>query len=82
MFLSIFMGLFTIGIGIALVTWATPYLPAAEISILVLIESILGPIWVWIFLNETISVFEIIGGLTVLSAVVLMIYVNQKISAE
>ena len=81
-FLSIFMGLFTIGIGIALVTWATPYLPAAEISILVLIESILGPIWVWIFLNETISVFEIIGGLTVLSAVVLMIYVNQKISAE
>ena len=80
-FLSIFMGLFTIGIGIALVTWATPYLPAAEISILVLIESILGPIWVWIFLNETISVFELIGGLTVLSAVILMIYVNQKISA-
>ena len=78
--LSIFMGLFTIGIGIALVTWATPYLPAAEISILVLIESILGPIWVWIFLNETISVFELIGGLTVLSAVILMIYVNQKIS--
>ena len=75
--LSVFMGFFTIGLGIALVTWATPYLPAAEISLLVLLESILGPIWVWYFLNEIITIAEIIGGLTVLSAVVLMIYINK-----
>ena len=75
--LSVFMGFFTIGLGIALVTWATPYLPAAEISLLVLLESILGPIWVWYFLNEIITIAEIIGGLTVLSAVILMIYINK-----
>ena len=75
--LSVFMGFFTIGLGIALVTWATPYLPAAEISLLVLLESILGPIWVWYFLNEIITTPEIIGGLTVLSAVILMVYINK-----
>ena len=75
--ISLFMGFFTIGLGIALVTWATPYLPAAEISLLVLLESILGPIWVWYFLNEIITLPEIVGGFTVLCAVALMIYTNR-----
>ncbi|HCW84232.1 MAG TPA: EamA family transporter, partial [Rhodobacteraceae bacterium] len=46
--ISLFMGAFTIGIGITLVTWGTPFVPAAEVSLLVLLESVLSPIWVWI----------------------------------
>ena len=45
----LFMGAFTIGLGIALVTTGTGYLPAAEVSLLVLIESVLGPLWPWVF---------------------------------
>lgn len=67
--LALFMGAFTIGIGIALVTWGAPYVPAAEVSLLVLIESILGPIWPWLFLGEVMSTPEIIGGVTVMAAV-------------
>jgi drug/metabolite transporter (DMT)-like permease len=67
--LALFMGAFTIGIGIALVTSGAPYVPAAEVSLLVLIESVLGPLWPWLFLGEDMSMLEIIGGVTVMAAV-------------
>jgi drug/metabolite transporter (DMT)-like permease len=69
--LSLTMGAFTIGLGIALVTWAASYLSAPEVSILVLIESVTGPIWVWFFLNEGTTANTLIGGAVVLSAVIL-----------
>jgi drug/metabolite transporter (DMT)-like permease len=70
--LVLFMGAFTIGIGIALVTWGTPHVPAAEVSLLVLIESVLGPLWPWIFLGEAMSRLEVIGGIIVMGAVAML----------
>lgn len=67
--LSLFMGAFTIGIGIAFVTWGTPYVPAAEVSLLVLVESVLGPVWVWLFLDERMRPTEMLGGAILLAAV-------------
>ena len=72
------MGAFTIGLGIALVTTGTGYLPAAEVSLLVLIESVLGPLWPWVFLGEALSKFEIIGGAITLLAVIAMTLASQK----
>ena len=69
--LSLFMGAFTIGLGIACVTVAANSLPPSEVSILVLLESVLGPVWVWLFLNETTTANVLIGGAIVLGAVVL-----------
>ena len=69
LYLILFMGAFTIGLGIALVTWGTAFLPAAEASLFLLIESLLGPIWVWVFLNEAMTSVEIIGGAMVLISV-------------
>ena len=74
----LFMGAFTIGLGIALVTTGTGYLPAAEVSLLVLIESVLGPLWPWVFLGEALSKLEIIGGAITLLAVITMTLVSQK----
>lgn len=70
------MGAFTIGIGIGLVTWGTPYVPAAEVSLLVLLESVLSPIWVWVFLGESMTSREIIGGSIVLAAVAALALVS------
>lgn len=64
------MGAFGIGIGITLVTWGASHVPAAEVSILVLIESVLGPVWPWLFLNEAMTLSEILGGTLVLGSVV------------
>lgn len=76
--LSLFMGAFTIGLGIALVTWAASYLPASEVSILVLIESVTGPIWVWLFLGEGATLSTLIGGAIVLGAVVLQTVASKS----
>jgi len=69
--LSLFMGAFTIGLGIAFVTWAAGYLPSSEVSVLVLLESVLGPLWVWLFLGETATLSVLIGGAIVLTAVIM-----------
>jgi DME family drug/metabolite transporter len=75
---ALFMGAFTIGLGIALVTTGTPFVPAAEVSLLVLIESVLGPVWVWVFIGEAMTQPEIIGGLIVLVSVVGMTIVSAR----
>lgn len=77
-----FMGACTIGLGIALVTTGTGYLPAAEVSLLVLTESVLGPIWPWVFLGEAMSKFEIIGGAITLAAVITLIIVSRTGSQD
>lgn len=74
------MGLFAIGLGIGFLTLGTPHIPAAEVSILVLIESILGPIWVWLFGFEGITGPELVGGGTVLFAVLLLSAVAARTS--
>ena len=78
LFIILVMGAFGIGIGIAFVTWGASYVPAAEVSILVLIESVLGPIWPWIILGESMTLSEILGGILVLGAVVLFALFSTK----
>ena len=76
--LTLFMGAFTIGIGIALVTWGTGYVPAAEVSLLVLTESVLGPIWPWIILGQAMTLTEIGGGVIVLGAVAALAIASRE----
>ena len=78
MSLSLFMGAFTIGLGITLVTTGTPFVPAAEVSLLVLIESVLGPVWVWLILSQAMTNFEIIGGILIFVALVMLARNNNN----
>ena len=77
--IMIVMGALAIGLGITLVTLAAPIIPSAEVSILVLLESVLGPLWVWILLEEVPSRGELIGGGIILSSVFLMSYRDIRI---
>lgn len=70
--LMLILGAVTIGLGIAFVSLAAPNLPPAEVSLLVLLESALAPIWVWLFLSEAMSTKEIIGGLIILISVAIL----------
>jgi drug/metabolite transporter (DMT)-like permease len=72
MWLSFSLGAFTIGIGIAFVAWAAPYLPAPNVGVLVLLESVLAPIWVWLFLGLPMKYQEISGGMIILFAVLIL----------
>ena len=50
-------------------TWGSRHVPGAELTLLILIEFILSPMWVWLFIDERPSVATLIGGALVLASV-------------
>jgi drug/metabolite transporter (DMT)-like permease len=50
---------------------ASRHLLGAELTFFMLLEFTLGPIWVWIFINEVPTRWTIIGGAVVIAAVLL-----------
>ena len=63
------MGVFQVGAGLILYTLGSRTLQAAELALLSLAEVLLGPFWVWIFLDETITANTFIGGTILLAAI-------------
>jgi drug/metabolite transporter (DMT)-like permease len=62
------MGFVQLGLGCVLMTLATRHLEAGEIGLLALLETILGPIWVWLGVGERPTDLALIGGVVVLAA--------------
>jgi drug/metabolite transporter (DMT)-like permease len=65
------IGAFVVALGLVMFTLGSRVVPAAELTLLSLIEVLLGPIWVWLFLGETASGNTLIGGTVLLAAVLL-----------
>ena len=63
------MGVFQVGAGLILYTLGSRSRPAAELTLLSLAEVLLGPLWVWLFLNETASLNTLVGGAVLLIAI-------------
>jgi len=53
---------------------ATRHLLAAEITLFMLLEFTLGPLWVWFFIGETPASNTILGGSIVMSAIALLTF--------
>lgn len=60
------MGLVQIPVASILLMQATRFLPAAEVSLFLLLETILGPLWVYWVLAENVSDSTLLGGSVVL----------------
>lgn len=69
--LGLLMGAVQTAGGFGFTMVGTRRVPAAEASLLLLVEPILAPIWVWIAVAETPSTIALVGGLIVLAAVLL-----------
>ena len=61
-----FLGVFQLGIPCLLLVYVARYLPPTEIAMIAMLEIVLGPLWVWIGVNETPAPGTLIGGLMVL----------------
>jgi drug/metabolite transporter (DMT)-like permease len=61
------MGLYMLPIGTALMFVGPRYIPAPEVGLLLLLETILGPVWVWLALGEEPGPRSLIGGAIVVS---------------
>ena len=68
--LCLFLGVVQYTGGFVLITLGARFLPAAEVALLSLAETVLAPIWVWIGIGEVPAVLTLAGGAVVLSAVV------------
>ena len=62
-------------IGFVLLQIAPRYISATEVSLFLLLESIIAPIWVWLGLGETPSNITLLGSVIVLVALFLYCYV-------
>ena len=50
-------------------TWSSRHVPGAELTLLILIEFILSPMWVWLVIDERPSPATLIGGALVIASV-------------
>ncbi|MCK4690319.1 MAG: DMT family transporter [Desulfuromonadales bacterium] len=53
-------------VSFAMITLGPRYLPAPEVSLILLVETILGPIWVWLALGEVPQTTTMIAGLLII----------------
>lgn len=65
------MGLLQMPLATLLINNATRYLPSAEVALFYLLESVLGTLWVWYFLQETPASATLYGGALVLVTLLL-----------
>ena len=73
-FLGFLAGFFQVGFGFIFITIGARTTPSATVGIIMLSESVLGPIWAFLFVSERPSIFGLIGGAIILSAVLLQFY--------
>lgn len=69
LFLCFYMGAFQVAASLVLYAAGARYVPAAELMVLALVEVFLGPLWVWLLLDEAPTMLGFIGGVIVIGAV-------------
>jgi drug/metabolite transporter (DMT)-like permease len=73
-FLGFLAGFFQVGFGFIFITIGARSTPSAMVGVIMLSESVLGPIWAFLFVSERPSMFGLIGGSIILFAVLLQFY--------
>ena len=69
--LSFLLGVPQLAFGFIFITIGSRTTPAVMVGLLMLMETIFAPIWVWLFFNEIPPTSVLIGGLIIISAVVM-----------
>ncbi len=67
----VILGVFQLGVSYILYSIAIKNVTALESSLITVIEPILNPIWVLLFIGEVPGIFSIIGGIIVILAITL-----------
>ena len=77
-FLGFLAGFFQIGFGFIFITIGARTTPSAMVGVIMLSESVIGPIWAFIFVSERPSLYGLIGGAIILFAVLMQFYTLLK----
>ncbi len=68
---SALLGLVVLPVSLVLIAIGPRYLPAPEINLIMLLEIVLGPYWVWLALGEEPGFRAFVGGAIVLATLIL-----------
>jgi drug/metabolite transporter (DMT)-like permease len=72
------MCILCVAIPFVLVTIAPRFIPAAEVNLFFLLETIIGPIWVWLVIKEQPSLETLQGGLVIITTIAIHSYLKLK----
>ena len=67
-----------VAIPFVLVTIAPRFIPAEEVNLFFLLETIIGPIWVWLIINEQPSIETIYGGTVIMLTIAIHSFLKLK----
>ena len=54
------------------------YISSAEVGLMMLLETVLGPLWVWVVMGESPSGRTLTGGAIIISALILNLYIGIR----
>ena len=78
LFLAFLAGFFQIGFGFILITIGSQTTPAAVVGVLMLTESVFGPLWAWLFINEIPGIGVLIGGSIIIFSILFQSFLSKK----
>ena len=72
------MCILCVAIPFVLVTIAPRFIPAAEVNLFFLLETIIGPIWVWLIIKEQPSIETLQGGFVIITTIAIHSFLKLK----
>ena len=72
------MCIMCVAIPFVLVTIAPRFIPAEEVNLFFLLETIIGPIWVWLIINEQPSIEALQGGFVIITTIAIHSFLKLK----
>ncbi len=78
LFIVPLMCILCVAIPFVLVTIAPRFITAAEVNLFFLLETIIGPIWVWVIINEQPSIETLQGGAIIVTTLAIHSFLKLK----
>jgi len=72
-----YLGVVQLALPYVFLSYAVPRLGALEVSLLLLVEPVLNPVWAWLVHGETPSGWALVGGLLILGATVVRVVASR-----
>lgn len=75
------LGLIVLPISFGLISLGPRYLPAPEVSLIVLLEAVIGPLWAWAFIGQLPTLTSLAGGALIVATLAIYFYLGLRRSS-
>jgi drug/metabolite transporter (DMT)-like permease len=71
-------GIFILPLSFVTLSYAARFVPSSTVSLIMLLETVLGPLWVWWGIDEAPSAMMLIGGGIVLTCLAVFLILEGR----